>query len=71
MTHLLSIMVLLLKVHATRSCRGISQSEAALGIRKHGGCASALNKLNLDLNCTRAYESWDALAASAGLCEGL
>lgn len=24
MTHLLSIMVLLLKIHATRSCRGIS-----------------------------------------------
>ncbi len=26
MTHLLSIMVLLLKIHATRSCRGISPS---------------------------------------------
>ena len=26
MTHLLSIMVLLLKIHATRSCRGISTS---------------------------------------------
>ena len=46
MTHLLSIMVLLLKIHATRSCRGVGRAPVAdlllHGLFKQPHCIAVL-----------------------------